>query len=89
MSQPLGRAVGNSLEVRECLEILRGERNPESEDLRGLCLELSAWMFYLGAAVDDVQMGRELGANLLSSGQALPKFRTLCQIHGSRSGMRR
>ncbi|MGO8700049.1 MAG: thymidine phosphorylase [Limisphaerales bacterium] len=86
MSQPLGRAVGNSLEVRECLEILRGERNPESEDLRGLCLELSAWMFYLGAAVDDVQMGRELGANLLSSGQAFAKFRTLCQIQGADPG---
>jgi pyrimidine-nucleoside phosphorylase len=86
MGQPLGRAVGNSLEVRECLEILRGERNPKSEDLRELSLELAAWMFYLGGAVEDVQMGRERGAELLSTGQALAKFRTLCQLHGAEPG---
>jgi pyrimidine-nucleoside phosphorylase len=83
MGQPLGRAVGNSLEVRESLEILRGERNPESEDFRELCLELSAWMFYLGRAVKNVQLGRKLGAELLSSGQAFAKFRTLCQMQGA------
>jgi pyrimidine-nucleoside phosphorylase len=86
MSQPLGRAVGNSLEVRECLEILRGERRPESEDLRELCLELSAWMFHLGGAVKDVPLGRKLGAEILSRGQALAKFRTLCQMHGAALG---
>ncbi len=47
MDQPLGRAVGNSLEVIECLEILRGDRRPMSEDLRDLSIELSAWMFHL------------------------------------------
>src|SRR5580700_1322294 len=59
MDQPLGRAVGNSLEIVECLEILRGERNPLSEDLRQLSLELAAWMFHLGGAAPDVRSGRE------------------------------
>jgi thymidine phosphorylase len=83
MDQPLGRAVGNSLEVLECLEILRGGKNPMSEDLRHLSLELSAWMFYLGGAAADVQSGRELASNLLAGGQALAKFRDLCRLHGA------
>jgi pyrimidine-nucleoside phosphorylase len=83
MNQPLGRTVGNSLEIRECVEILGGEQNPESEDLRELSLELAAWMFYLGGVTTDVPLGRKLGADLLSHGQALAKFRTLCRLHGA------
>jgi pyrimidine-nucleoside phosphorylase len=83
MDQPLGRAVGNSLEVQECLEILRGEGNPLSDDLRHLCLELSAWMFHLGGVAANVQNGRDLAAKLLASGQALAKFRELCRWQGA------
>src|SRR5579864_212985 len=48
MDQPLGRAVGNSLEVAECVEVLNG-RGPE--DLRDLCITLAAWMFLVGKRV--------------------------------------
>src|SRR4029077_20805504 len=48
MDQPLGRFVGNSLEVEEVIEVLRGHG---SDDLRESCLELAAWMFYLGGSV--------------------------------------
>src|SRR5438874_5072133 len=49
MDQPLGRMVGNSLEVAECVAILRGEG---PDDLRDLSIELAAWMFHLGGCAD-------------------------------------
>ena len=48
MSQPLGRAAGNWIEVAECAELLRGNRPAESEDLRELSLILAGWMIHLG-----------------------------------------
>jgi pyrimidine-nucleoside phosphorylase len=83
MDQPLGRAVGNSLEVLECLEVLRGQRHPMSEDLRELSIELSAWMFHLGGRVAGVENGRKLAGELLADGQALAKFRDICRRQGA------
>jgi pyrimidine-nucleoside phosphorylase/thymidine phosphorylase len=83
MDQPLGRAVGNSLEIIECLEILGGQRRPMSEDLRALSIELSAWMFHLGGRVPDLPAGRKLAADLLAGGQARAKFRELCHLQGA------
>src|SRR5579864_2697122 len=68
MDQPLGRAVGNALEVAECIEVLNGQ-GPDgqgshgsrgSDDLRELSLILSAWMFLLGKRVRAIDEGREL-----------------------------
>ena len=56
MEQPLGRKVGNALEVEECIEILNGNG---PEDLRELCLELSAWMFLPGRQNEIVADGRD------------------------------
>jgi pyrimidine-nucleoside phosphorylase len=83
MDEPLGRAVGNGLEVLECLEILGGERRPMSEDLRALSLELSAWMFHLGGRVASVEEGRELAEKLLANGAGLAKFRDICRCQGA------
>jgi pyrimidine-nucleoside phosphorylase/thymidine phosphorylase len=83
MDQPLGRAVGNSLEVRECLDVLRGVRHPMSEDLRALSLELAAWMFYLGGRAATVAAGRALGEEMISGGKALRKFREVCRLQGA------
>ena len=82
MDQPLGRAVGNSLEVRECLEVLRGDRQPMSEDLRSLSLELAAWMFYLGGRAASVAEGKTLGEEMITSGKALRKFCEMCRLQG-------
>jgi pyrimidine-nucleoside phosphorylase len=79
MNQPLGRMVGNALEVQECVEILHG-RGPA--DLRDLCLELAAWMFYLGGACKTVAHGKERSAQLLSSGKAFERFRQMVELQG-------
>jgi pyrimidine-nucleoside phosphorylase len=67
MDQPLGRAVGNALEVEECVEILHG-KGPA--DLRALCLELSSWMFVLGGRAKTAAVGKELAAEMIASGRA-------------------
>jgi pyrimidine-nucleoside phosphorylase/thymidine phosphorylase len=80
MNQPLGRAVGNALEVSECIDVLRGGG---PADVRTLSLELCGWMFFLGECVASVDKGRELAAQLISDGRALQKFRALLrQQHG-------
>jgi pyrimidine-nucleoside phosphorylase len=83
MSQPLGRTVGNSLEILECIEILRpGERHEMSEDLRILSLELSAWMFYLGGRTANVEDGRALAEEMLATGKALARFKEMLRLQG-------
>jgi pyrimidine-nucleoside phosphorylase/thymidine phosphorylase len=88
MDQPLGRAVGNALEVAECIEILNGQSPAEnsgsknSNDLRELSLVLSAWMFFLGKRVRTVDEGRELAEHMITSGKARDKFREMIRLQG-------
>ena len=79
MDQPLGRKVGNALEVEECVEVLRGHG---PEDLRQLCLELCGWMFRLGGRAQTKDAGMKLAAEIISSGQGLQKFRKMVQLQG-------
>jgi len=79
MDQPLGRYVGNALEVVEVLAVLRGEG---PEDLRDLCLELAAWMFLLGERVTSIQEGKTLSTRLIRSGEALDRFRQMVELQG-------
>jgi thymidine phosphorylase len=79
MDQPLGLQVGNSLDVAEAVEVLRGEG---PEDLRELCLELAGWMFRLGGVASTVDEGRERAERLIKSGVALEKFRRMVELQG-------
>jgi pyrimidine-nucleoside phosphorylase len=74
MNQPLGRTVGNALEVIEAFEALRG-KGPE--DFIILCRELSAEMLVLGSRADTVDAGRAKYDELISSGAALEKMREI------------
>ena len=79
MDRPLGRAVGNALEVKEAIAVLRGGG---PRDLRELCLELGSRMLALGGAEKDFVAGRRRLEQLLASGKALEKFRELVQNQG-------
>jgi pyrimidine-nucleoside phosphorylase len=79
MDQPLGRNVGNALEVEECVSVMRGGG---PEDLCALCLELAGWMFHLGGADASVEQGQRRAAALISSGAALEKFREMVTLQG-------
>jgi pyrimidine-nucleoside phosphorylase len=74
MNQPLGRAVGNALEVIEAFEALRG-KGPD--DFITLCRELSAEMLVLGRAAADVEEGRARYDEVIASGAALEKMREI------------
>ncbi len=84
MEQPLGRKVGNALEVEECLEVLAGGG---PEDLRELCLDLSAWMLTLGGKCKKVSQGREIAAEMIANGRARDKFREIIRLQGGDAGV--
>jgi pyrimidine-nucleoside phosphorylase len=79
MDQPLGRTVGNALEVQECIEVLHGGG---PADLRELCLDLAAWMFYLGGASKTVAQGKQLSEEIIASGKAFDRFRQMVELQG-------
>ena len=74
MSQPLGNAIGNSLEVIEAIQVLKG-RGPE--DIRELSVFLSGMMIYLGGKAKDPEEGREKALLALSDGGALDSFKKM------------
>ncbi len=76
MEQPLGRAVGNALEVEEAILTLRGEG---PADLEELCLVLGGWMLCLAGKTSDPEAGKALLEKLLANGTALKKFQQLIE----------
>lgn len=79
MNQPLGNMIGNALEVVEVIDVLRGGG---PEDLRELCLQLAGWMLHLGGASKTVAEGKEISAQLISSGKAFERFRQMVELQG-------
>jgi pyrimidine-nucleoside phosphorylase len=75
MNQPLGRQVGNALEVLECIRILRGEIDDLSRPVFDLSVELAARMVALGGVESTLEGARAKVLDALSSGQALERFR--------------
>jgi pyrimidine-nucleoside phosphorylase len=81
MSQPLGRAVGNALEVREAIEVLTPGTRGDTR-LRTLCLQLAAHAFVMCGISESLEAGGEHAEDLLSSGAALAKFRQIVLAQG-------
>jgi pyrimidine-nucleoside phosphorylase len=75
MNQPLGRAVGHSIEVKECIDILRGKRETGAEPVLELSMELSAHMLVLSHVEDNLNNARMRLQRILDSGEGLETFR--------------
>jgi pyrimidine-nucleoside phosphorylase len=84
MDQPLGRAVGNALEVQEAIETLHG-RGPD--DLRELCLAVAAKMAVFGGAAADAAAARALLEQALASGGAARKLAAMVAAQGGDAGV--
>lgn len=90
MDQPLGRFAGNSLEVEECIAIMRNEKFLGAngydlyEDTRELSLRLAAHMLLLAGVGENEAASYKIAAEILTSGKALAKFEELCAIHGGK-----
>jgi pyrimidine-nucleoside phosphorylase len=76
MNQPLGYAVGNSLEVVEAIETLQ-DNGPE--DFLEHCLHVSAHMLVLGKRADNLTEGREMAEKSIADGSAFEKFHVLVE----------
>lgn len=82
MNQPLGQAVGNSVEVKECIELLRGEADPLAQPVFDLSIELSAHMLVLSHVDEDVEAARARLNKIVASGVALERFRKNVEAQG-------
>ncbi len=81
MDQPLGRFAGNSLEIEECLAIMKG--NTEiAPDTRELSLWLSAHMIRLAGLGKSDEDAYEICRKQLDSGRAYEKFLEMCKAQG-------
>ncbi|MEP7135185.1 MAG: thymidine phosphorylase [Chloroflexota bacterium] len=79
MNQPLGFAVGNSLEAVEAIDALKGGG---PADYREHCLHVSAHMLVLGKRAKDLEEGRAMAEKAIADGTGFEKFRVLVQAQG-------
>jgi pyrimidine-nucleoside phosphorylase len=79
MSQPLADAVGNASEVREAIEVLRGERPGRFADL---CIALAGHMAVLAGLAEAGEQGEQLAREALAEGAGLERFRAFVEAQG-------
>ncbi|MCB9027298.1 MAG: thymidine phosphorylase [Bdellovibrionaceae bacterium] len=90
MEQPLGRFIGNGLEVQECLDILNNKNFMDQgmdfyADTRDLSLILAGYMIYLGNRAKSPDQGLDIANEMLRSGRALKKFQEIAKRQGCTS----
>jgi len=78
MEEPLGKTVGNALEVKEAIAVLKGEGDP---DLTALCLSLASEMIALSLQISRSQ-GAYLARQALESGAGLEKMKAWISAQG-------
>jgi thymidine phosphorylase len=84
MDQPLGRAVGNAMEIRECIRFLDGKA---PADLETVSFALSAYMIYLGGAAKTLDRAYKMAYEAVSKGSALERFREIIRQQNGDEGV--
>ncbi len=79
MEEPLGKSIGNSLEVKEAVKALNGEME---EDVKQVVLELGVYMLKLAGISDDTDKARKLLEKNIKNGKAYKKFTQLVENQG-------
>src|SRR5262249_40384634 len=79
MNAPIGRTIGNALEIRESIEVLRGGGPADTRELVGV---LGGEMLVLGGAAPDADAGRARIERALADGSALEVFRKIVAAQG-------
>ncbi|WP_226679780.1 pyrimidine-nucleoside phosphorylase [Sutcliffiella horikoshii] len=79
MSQPLGYAIGNALEIKEAIDTLRGEG---PKDLEELCLELGSYMVLLAEKASTLEEARGMLEEVIRSGAAIETLKTFLEAQG-------
>ncbi len=79
MSQPLGEAIGNALEVKEAIDTLKGQG---PEDLTELVLVLGSQMVVLAKKAETLEEARAKLIQVIKNGAALEKFKTFLSNQG-------
>ncbi len=79
MDQPLGRAVGNALEVQEAIDTLKGNG---PEDFTKLCMTLGSQMLIAGGKADSVEQAQEMLQKVIEDGSALDKLAEFVEAQG-------
>jgi pyrimidine-nucleoside phosphorylase/thymidine phosphorylase len=82
MNQPLGHEVGNSNEIIEAIDVLRGKG---SEDETEVALTIASYMAILGGAFEDFDKAHAALKEIIKTGKAIDKLKLLIQIQGGDS----
>ncbi len=80
MEQPLGRVVGNALELRQAIEVLQGDCT--AGDYVELTLALGGWMVHLAGKAKDWQAGARLLESKIRDGSAVERFKDMIRAQG-------
>ncbi|MFT8907557.1 MAG: pyrimidine-nucleoside phosphorylase [Lentilactobacillus diolivorans] len=79
MNQPLGKAIGNALEIQESIELLKGNG---PADLEKLIVVIGGYMAVMGNKAMTVEQGQQLCEDVIHNGQALERFRAMIKDQG-------
>ena len=79
MNQPLGKAVGNALEIEESIQLLKGHG---PADLVELITTIGGYMAVMGNVADDVATGKQMCQDVIDNGAALERFRAMIAAQG-------